>query len=739
MRRLCALLLVAAGCAIAQPIDYARQIHPIFVTRCLSCHQGAKAQAGLSLATRESMVAKAVIPGDADNSLLMKRITGAQLPLMPVGGDKLRDSEIALLRRWINEGATVNISPSAAAPEFSLALKPPTAASIDAILAPYYRKNGVAPVKPVSDAVFARRAYLDVWGLLPTPEQQQRFAADTRPDKRARLVDELLANSRHYSEHWITFWNDLLHNDEGVTFHGERQSITPWLLKALEDNQHYDAFVSSLLNPGKENEGFLKGVTWRGTVNASQTPTMQAAQNSAQVFLGVNLKCNSCHDSFISHWKLREAYALASFFSTETLEIVKCDKPTGATAQPRFLFPELGSIDATASLADRRAAAARMFTARENGLFPRTIVNRVWKQLIGRGLVEPADEMELPAWSPELLDWLAQDFVDSGYDLKHLLRRIILSEPYQRPSVKSGALRDAKYIFSGPWPRRLTAEQFSDAISSLTGEWRIRSDNRPIPGTYAREWRFKANYLTRALGRPQRDGAVTERLTESTTLQAIELTNGATLNRMLRNGSKRLVDLPDPAPASLWDSGLFRAKDRPKATVDLTGRKHLRLLVADVDSYDPSRVVVDWTDAEFVTANGSVEKAAVAPVVLGKEQTFDIAGKSYTQFRATLVVDPKSNDSEIGPAIRAYAFDEAPNFEKLVTVKGEPPIPRLTPARTPDALIRQIYRYALGRAPNETEMRIALGLAAKQGRVDPQGLEDVLWSLVLSPEFQFIR
>lgn len=726
------LYLIVPLALAAQPVDYSRQIHPIFATRCFSCHQGAKALGGLSLSTREGML-KAMVPGNAKASLLMKRVTGEQMPLMPMGGDKLRESEISLLRRWIDEGAIVNlVAPASTGPEFSLALKPPKAGGINELMAAYYRKHNIPPAPPAADAIFVRRAYLDIWGLLPTPEQQQRFLADRRLDKRARLVDELLAHSKNYAEHWISFWNDLLHNDEGVTFHGERASITGWLLQALADNQAYNAFVTALLNPSKENEGFLKGVTWRGTVNASQTPAMQAAQNSAQVFLGINLKCNSCHDSFISHWKLREAYALASFFSTETLEVVKCDKATGETAQPRFLFPELGSIDAKASLADRRAAAARMFTAKENGLFARTIVNRLWKQLLGHGLVEPADEMEAPAWNPDLLDWLAADFVANNYDLKHLLRTIILSEPYQRPAVKSGALRDAKYVFTGPWPRRLTAEQFSDAISSLTGEWRIRSDNRPIPGIYAREWRFKANSLTRALGRPQRDGAITERLTESTTLQAIELSNGVTLNSTLADGAKRLKDEPDPAPTALWDSGLMRAKDQPQCDIDLTNRKQLRLLIQDIDSYDPSRVLIGWHNAELIGPQG-VEKLTLTQVPLNQETVIDLAGKGYTRFRARLMIDPKSNDSEIGPAVRAFVFDEPPNLKKLVAVTGEPPVPRLTPARTADSLVRQIYRYALGRAPNEAEMRLAAPLAATR-----PGLQDLLWTLVMSPEFQFI-
>ena len=165
---------------------------------------------------------------------------------------------------------------------------------------------------------------------------------------------------------------------------GTRKSITHWLLQSLQENLPFNQFVAQLLNPGGRPapDGFLLGVNWRGDINASQTPVMQAAQNSAQVFLGVNLKCNSCHDSFISRWKLKDAYGLASFFSDDKLELVRCDVKLGEFAEPKFLYPELGGVDAAASLAERRAAAARLFTGTENGRFARTVVNRIWKRLL---------------------------------------------------------------------------------------------------------------------------------------------------------------------------------------------------------------------------------------------------------------------------------------------------------------------------------------------------------------------
>ena len=189
-----------------------------------------------------------------------------------------------------------------------------------------------------------RRLTLDVLGELPSPSDVRAFVADRAPDKRERLVARLLADQRRYAEHWLSFWNDLLRNDYRGTGYidGGRRQITAWLYAALANNLPYDQFVASLVNPVPGTEGFTKGIVWRGVVNASQTPEMQAAQNISQVFMGVNLKCASCHDSFINEWQLADAYGLASVYADRPLEMVECDRPTGKTAAMKFLYAELG-------------------------------------------------------------------------------------------------------------------------------------------------------------------------------------------------------------------------------------------------------------------------------------------------------------------------------------------------------------------------------------------------------------
>jgi hypothetical protein len=598
---------------------------------------------------------------------------------------------------------------------------------VDRFLDVYFRALQFEPPPPVSDALFARRVYLDLWGLLPTPEQLDEFARDTRSDKRERLVDALLSNRRNYAEHWITFWNDLLRNDEGVVYHGTRESITKWLVKALQDNLAYDKFVSALLNPAAESDpkGFLTGVNWRGDVSASQTAPMQAAQNSAQVFLGVNLKCNSCHDSFISHWKLKDAYGLASFFAPEDLEMYRCDVKTGAKSEPQFLFPELGRVPPGATLEERHAQAARLFTARENGRFARTLVNRIWDRLFGRGLVPTVDDMERESWNSDLLDWLAADFIDHDYDIQHLLRRIMTSQAYQLPAVDAPS---GKYVFRGPLFRRLTAEQFVDAISSITGEWRAAA------GTYAREWRLKSSPLTRGMGRPIRDQVFTQRNSEATTLQALEMVNGDTVTKLLDRGARRLLGQLRTPPVPLFDSGVV-SRNAVQADIDITGVKKLWLLTDDADSYDPARTVAGWVFTSFPLPTQKKtlhlrDREPAEALVMPLNSTLILDNPGATRFQATVGVDQSSLQSDISPRVRFFVFAEEPDRQQLAKVSGEPPVPATREAFS----IERLYRYAIARGPGRKEAQIANSFPRTS-----EGLADLLWSVFLLPEFQYIR
>jgi hypothetical protein len=390
-----------------------------------------------------------------------------------------------------------------------------------------------------------RRVYLDVIGLLPQIDQLERFERDLSLDKREKLVVALLADKEGYAEHWMTFWNDLLRNDEQTNIDGLRKPITAWLYASLRDNTPLDLLVAQLLNPSKSGpDGYLQGVNWRGRVNASQMPPVQAAQNVSQVFLASSLKCASCHDSFINEWKLEQAYGMASFFAPENLEMHRCDKATGKVVPPKFLFPDLGTIAANADLATRHQTVAHMVTRPKDPRFAKTIVNRLWKRLLGRGLFEPVDNFDSNPPNSDLLDWLAYDFMNHDYDAKHTLRQILLLRVYQSPVAGPKRLK-AKEVpaLIGPVERRLTSEQYLDAIAQVTGYWPKAAVMKvAVPNPQVRGWRYKKpDALATALGRPNREQVCTERNQESTVLQALELVNGMALSNRLREGTKTLL------------------------------------------------------------------------------------------------------------------------------------------------------------------------------------------------------
>ena len=495
-------VVYATTLSAAPKVDFARDVQPILHARCAGCHSGDKPQAGLSVLTRDGLLkggvhGPAVKAGSSGESLLIRRLTG-QAPRMPLGGSPLTETEIVLLRNWVDAGAVWEGATQPGAVDTRIRPKSPSVPGngetnpIDAFVQSYWHKLRITKAPPGSDALFFRRATFDVIGLPPDPEELDRFLTDSDPGKRDRWIDSLLSRRQPYAEHWMSFWNDLLRNEDGVALPGEKRTwITAWLLEALRGNMPYDQMVRALLNP--EGPGapaaFLAGVNWGGDVSASQTPAMQAAQNSAQVFLGANLKCAACHDSFVSRWKLAQMFGLAAFFSAEPLEIVRCDVKTGARAMPVFPFPEIAEEPA-ASLPERRAQVARMFTSANNGRFARAIVNRYWKLLLGRGIIEPVDDLEAAAWDEDLLDWLTSDFAGHDFDLQFLLRRILTSRVYQ-----SEAIREApSTLFRGPNPRRLTAEQFVDAVSAITGEWKVYDDRSGKPAPYSRHWRLRADH-----------------------------------------------------------------------------------------------------------------------------------------------------------------------------------------------------------------------------------------------------
>ena len=616
-----AWVLASPSAPVAQPaapalpapatgaVDFARDIKPILQTACVRCHARGHDKGGFRIDTRDLLVkggdtGPAIVVGRSEDSFLVSLVAGLEPEMvMPQKGSRLTAEQVGLLRAWIDQGAVWDpkVSLARAAPANMTRRRPPppapSAPGIDGYLQPYLARHGLdRAATPVDDRTFIRRVTLDALGVLPTPDQVAAFVADTDRGKHARLVDRLLADNRQYAGHWLSFWNDLLRNDYKGTGYidGGRRQITSWLYAALANNLPYDRFVADLANPVPGTEGFTAGIVWRGVVNASQTPEMQAAQNVSQVFMGVNLKCASCHDSFINDWQLADAYGLAGVYADRPLEMVECDRPTGRTAPLRFLYSELGRIDAGAPRGVRLDQLMHALTGPANGRLSRTVVNRLWARFMGRGLVEPVDDMEQPSWHPDLLDWLAEDLVDNGYDLKHTMRAILGSAAYRRRAVDPAPAGEP-YVFRGPEVRRMTAEQFVDAVSAVTGIWQPHADakiNRMLvrEGDLPRADRIRSSLvaatpLMTALGRPNREQVVTTRASAPTTLQTLELLNGATLSDRLRQAAEAMA-ADRPSPAALVEAVFRRALGRPPGPAE-------RALALDSLGRSPSAAAIE--------------------------------------------------------------------------------------------------------------------------------------------------
>lgn len=556
---------------LEQKVDLHLQVRTILAHNCYKCHGSEKVKGDLRLDHIDLMLkggesGPAIVPGNANASELFKRIS---LPadhddVMPSEGKKLSAAEIRVIGYWINSGAlwpdsqqmkkvfrVADLAPrNPSLPKRSSQFDNP----IDQWTDIYFKGKNLRWPRQADDRTFMRRVYMDIIGLLPQPTEIEAFLSNQSPNKRAELVRQLLGRQDDFASHWLSFWNDALRNDYTGTGYitGGRFNITDWLYTSIKTNKPFPQFVKELVSPTKESKGFIEGIKWRGEINASQRTEMQAAQNVAQVFLGLNLKCASCHNSFISDWKLTDAYGFANIFADSSLEINRCDKPTGKFTRPQMLWKDLGKIDSLESRKVKMAQLAEIMVKPENGRLYRTVVNRIWRQMLGRGLVEPVDQMDNQPWSQDLLDWMAFDFQQNGGDIKALIYRIATSKTYQTASV---GLKDPNdivlqnYTFRGVLRKRITAEQFADVAGVIIDpifpdsimKYKPKFDMGFVPagGFYARAAFIANNSFLIAMGRPNRENVTTSRETQANLLQALELTNGDRFNAMLKRGAAK--------------------------------------------------------------------------------------------------------------------------------------------------------------------------------------------------------
>jgi len=390
-----------------------------------------------------------------------------------------------------------------------------------------------------TESEFLRRAYLTIIGTLPTAEQARAYLAETRPDRRRRLVDALL-DRPEYADYWALYWSDLLRVDRQTLGHKDAYQYYRWIRESLAENKPLDQFAREILTA----EGPLSEVP-QGNLFQVVRGSGETASMVSQVFLGVRIECAQCHHHPFDRWGQDDYYGMAGMFAqvrtkTAPWGAVLTAEGNPSTKQPRsgrFVFAHpLGAPEPEENpTGDRREAFAAWLTAPDNAFFARNMVNRVWARMMGRGLVEPVDDFRAtnPASHPELLDDLAEHFIAEGYDLKSLIRTIAASHTFQQSPETNATNREDEQSFSRSYWRRLDAEVLLDAVCQATG---VPEEFEGVPVDRALHlWDSQTRHdFLKMFGRPVRKSACEcERNVEPSVAQVLHLLNSERIQEKL--------------------------------------------------------------------------------------------------------------------------------------------------------------------------------------------------------------
>jgi hypothetical protein len=461
------------------------------------------------------------------------------------GRAKMTGSGEAAITVWFSSKVTFArvASPFPNAPPAAAYAKADRVNFIDALVIKKLQTLGISPSAACSDGEFIRRASLDAAGVLPTPAETRAFAADPSPQKRVKLVDALLARPE-FTDYWAYKWSDLFLVSSKKLSAPAMKVFYAYLRKSVADNKPWNQLAREILTPSGSNLD-------NGAANfyVMHKDPIELTETTTQAFLAMPLMCARCHNHPLEKWTQRDYYQMANLFSRVRLkngdragEVLVLASDEGNINLPRLGIPlpprPLDGVETPlTATTDRRQIAADWLTSPSNPYFAKALVNRVWRNFMGRGLVEAEDDLRMtnPPSNQELLDALAADFVKGGYDVRRLIRTIMLSATYQRTSTPSGNnARDDRY-YSRYIVRRLPAEVILDALSQVTGV-PTAFDGYP-KGTRALQLPDSqvASYFLTSFGRPERERTCAcERQQEPNVAQALHLSNGDTINMKLR-------------------------------------------------------------------------------------------------------------------------------------------------------------------------------------------------------------
>jgi hypothetical protein len=425
---------------------------------------------------------------------------------------------------------------------------PPARNFIDELVDAKLKALGLPPSAVCDDATFVRRVTIDIAGRLPTSAESEQFFRESSPIKRQNLVRSLV-DSTDYADYFANKWAAVLRNkrrldaEKRATF-----AFHEWIRDSLNENKPYDKIVREIIT-ATGTPGQSPAAGWYREVKDASAQL----EDTAQLFLGLRIQCARCHHHPFEKWSQQDYYSFAAFFgqvgrkrgaapnedrifhkvglaTAKNPKTGESVKPSGLGTEPLEIAPEV----------DPRQALADWMASPTNPFFACSLVNRYWKHFFGRGLVDPEDDMRVtnPASNPELLDALAKDFVDHGFDLKHLVRTICTSTTYQLSAEPNDWNQDDKQNFSRFYPKRLNAEVLLDAIDQVTG---TQTTFTGVPvGTRAvqlPDTGFNSYFLT-VFGRPEASSACEcERSSEANLAQSLHLLNSSEIQSKLTAAS----------------------------------------------------------------------------------------------------------------------------------------------------------------------------------------------------------
>ncbi len=437
---------------------------------------------------------------------------------------------------------------------------------VDDLVLKKLRELHIPPSPPCTDNEFIRRAFLDAAGVLPTPEEVHKFVADKSPDKRSKLIDELLKRPE-FIDYWTYKWSDLLLVSTRKLPQPAVWSFSQFIRQSVADNKPWDRFAREVVTASGSN-------LTNGAANyfVLHKDVSDLTETTAVTFLGTSITCARCHNHPLEKWTQDQYWAMANLFAR--VGIKNGDRAGEVTVQTlstgdvlhlrRGVAMPPAPLDAKPlpldSPTDRRQYFADWLTSPDNPFFARAIVNRVWRNFMGRGLVEAEDDMRAtnPPSNAELLDALAKDFVAHGYDVRQLIRTVMNSAAYQRSSTPLPDNAADDRFYSHYLIKRLSAEVALDAYSQVTdvptpfttlavgASGGTQPTNIYPLGTRAQQLpdTLLVSQFLEAFGRPERQQTCAcERQQDSSVGQALHLNNGQTLNDKLRARDSRVARL----------------------------------------------------------------------------------------------------------------------------------------------------------------------------------------------------